>query len=133
MFVCAHLPLPLWQARIRVSARKQELEEVLHDLELRIEEEEERNIQMMTERKKLHTNIQDLEEQYVITQPHTIYIYPGPALYSHVYILYKSMVGHLSENQRNQRKVEGDFGGNVGEKSGKLKIMIICIFFTKEA
>ena len=50
---------------MRLAARKQELEEVLHDLESRIEEEEERNVSMVSEKKKLQTTIQDLEEQWV--------------------------------------------------------------------
>lgn len=49
--------------RLRLAARKQELEEILHDLEARIEEEEERNQNLTSEKKKLQLNIQDLEEQ----------------------------------------------------------------------
>ena len=47
----------------RLAARKQELEEILHDMEARIEEEEEKTLKMNEERKKLHLHIQDLEEQ----------------------------------------------------------------------
>lgn len=43
--------------RIRLTARKQELEEILHDLESRLEEEEERVGQMQTEKKKMQQNI----------------------------------------------------------------------------
>lgn len=43
--------------RARLSARQQELEEVLHDLESRLEEEEERVVQFQTERKKMQQNI----------------------------------------------------------------------------
>ena len=46
-----------------MAARKQELEEILHDMEARIEEEEEKTLKMSEERKKLQLNIQDLEEQ----------------------------------------------------------------------
>ena len=48
---------------VRLAARKQELEEILHDMEARIEEEEEKTLKMSEERKKLQLNIQDLEEQ----------------------------------------------------------------------
>ena len=51
------------EARVRLSQRKQELEELLHDLEARIEEEEERNQALTQEKKKLQLHIQDLEEQ----------------------------------------------------------------------
>ena len=44
--------------RARLAARKQELEEILHDLEARIEEEEERSNNLSTEKKKLQLNIQ---------------------------------------------------------------------------
>jgi len=46
-----------------LEVRKQELEEVLHEMEQRMEEEEEKMNIMTTERKKLQTAIQDLEEQ----------------------------------------------------------------------
>ncbi len=46
-----------------MAARKQELEEILHDMEARIEEEEEKTLKMSEERKKLQLNIQDLEDQ----------------------------------------------------------------------
>jgi len=51
------------EMRARLALRKQELEEVLHDLEARIEEEEERVTVLSTEKKRLQVNIQDLEEQ----------------------------------------------------------------------
>ncbi|XP_067128041.1 LOW QUALITY PROTEIN: myosin heavy chain, non-muscle-like [Centruroides vittatus] len=51
------------EMRLRLQTRKQELEEILHDLEARIEEEEERNQTLTAEKKKLQLNIQDLEEQ----------------------------------------------------------------------
>ena len=47
----------------RLAARKQELEEILHDMEARIEEEEEKTLKMGEERKKFQVHIQDLEEQ----------------------------------------------------------------------
>uniref|UniRef100_T1KQZ7 Myosin motor domain-containing protein n=1 Tax=Tetranychus urticae TaxID=32264 RepID=T1KQZ7_TETUR len=50
-------------ARVRLAARKQELEDILHDLEARIEEEEERNQALAAEKRKLAVVIQDLEEQ----------------------------------------------------------------------
>lgn len=51
------------ESRARAAARKQELEELLHDLEGRIEEEEERCNALGQEKKRLQLNIQDLEEQ----------------------------------------------------------------------
>lgn len=45
------------EMRSRLATRKQELEEILHDLESRLEEEEERVTQMHTERKKMQQNI----------------------------------------------------------------------------
>jgi myosin heavy chain 9/10/11/14 len=51
------------EGRMRLAARKQELEEMMQDLEARIEEEEERVIALNTEKKKQQLNIQDLEEQ----------------------------------------------------------------------
>lgn len=43
--------------RARLSAKKQELEEILHDLEARVEEEEERASHLATEKKKMQQNI----------------------------------------------------------------------------
>uniref|UniRef100_A0A4W4HTS8 Myosin-9 n=1 Tax=Electrophorus electricus TaxID=8005 RepID=A0A4W4HTS8_ELEEL len=55
------------EMRNRLVAKKQELEEILHDLEARVEEEEERANQLQTEKKKMQQNITveqpDLEQQ----------------------------------------------------------------------
>ncbi|XP_024071387.1 myosin-10 isoform X4 [Terrapene carolina triunguis] len=51
------------EMRARLAAKKQELEEILHDLESRVEEEEERNQGLQNEKKKMQAHIQDLEEQ----------------------------------------------------------------------
>ncbi|XP_059804707.1 myosin-10 isoform X4 [Hypanus sabinus] len=51
------------EMRARLAHKKQELEEILHDLEARVEEEEERNQQLQNEKKKMQQHIQDLEEQ----------------------------------------------------------------------
>merc|ERR1712142_992033 len=51
------------ESRARLATRKQELEELLGDMEARIEEEEERMAIVQGEKKKLHSTIQDLEEQ----------------------------------------------------------------------
>uniref|UniRef100_A0A8D0GJG9 Myosin heavy chain 10 n=1 Tax=Sphenodon punctatus TaxID=8508 RepID=A0A8D0GJG9_SPHPU len=51
------------EMRARLAAKKQELEEILHDLESRVEEEEERNQVLQNEKKKMQSHIQDLEEQ----------------------------------------------------------------------
>lgn len=44
--------------RARLASRKQELEEILHDLEARLEEEEERNQSVQNEKKKMQSHIQ---------------------------------------------------------------------------
>ncbi|KAK6476131.1 myosin-11-like isoform X2 [Huso huso] len=51
------------EMRIRLSAKKQELEEILHEMETRIEEEEERNVVLQGEKKKMQQQMQELEEQ----------------------------------------------------------------------
>merc|ERR1719288_462798 len=51
------------EMRARLAARKQELEEIIHDMEARIEEEEEKVLKSAEEKKKLQQHIQDLEEQ----------------------------------------------------------------------
>ena len=53
----------IFQSRSRLSARKVELEEIIHDLEGRMDEEEERYNVVVNEKKKLAVTIQDLEEQ----------------------------------------------------------------------
>uniref|UniRef100_A0A673N6J9 Myosin-9 n=1 Tax=Sinocyclocheilus rhinocerous TaxID=307959 RepID=A0A673N6J9_9TELE len=51
------------EMRNRLVAKKQELEEILHDLEARVEEEEERANHLQGEKKKMQQNIADLEQQ----------------------------------------------------------------------
>lgn len=51
------------EMRARLVNRKQELEEILHDMESRLEEEEERVNQMHVERKKMQQNIAVSEEK----------------------------------------------------------------------
>ncbi|KAM8927461.1 myosin-10-like isoform 2-T2 [Pelodytes ibericus] len=51
------------EMRARLASKKQELEEILHDLESRVEEEEERSLQLQNEKKKIIQHVQDLEEQ----------------------------------------------------------------------
>lgn len=46
------------EMRARLANRKQELEEVLGDLETRLEEEEERSSQLTNEKKKMQQNVQ---------------------------------------------------------------------------
>ena len=46
------------EMRARLAAKKQELEEILHDLESRVEEEEERNQIMQNEKKKMQSHLQ---------------------------------------------------------------------------
>uniref|UniRef100_A0A4W4H1U2 Myosin, heavy chain 10, non-muscle n=1 Tax=Electrophorus electricus TaxID=8005 RepID=A0A4W4H1U2_ELEEL len=50
------------EMRARLVAKKQELEEILHDLESRVEEEEERNQGLQNEKKKMQSHIQCLLE-----------------------------------------------------------------------
>lgn len=45
------------EMRARLAAKKQELEEILHDLEARVEEEEERASHLSAEKKKMQQNI----------------------------------------------------------------------------
>ena len=45
------------EMRARLVARQQELEDILHDLEARVEEEEERVTHLQTEKKKMQLNI----------------------------------------------------------------------------
>lgn len=54
------------EMRARLAARKQELEEVLGEMESRLEEEEERGLQLTTEKKKMQQNIQVLKSILVI-------------------------------------------------------------------
>ena len=53
------------KSRNRLAARKEELEEILKEMEARLEEEEKRTVSQGQEKKKLQVTIQDLEEQYV--------------------------------------------------------------------
>lgn len=53
--------------RARLASRKQELEEILHDLESRVEEEEERNQSLQNEKRKMQSHIQ------VDTKPLTLH------------------------------------------------------------
>lgn len=46
------------EMRVRLLSRKQELEEILHDLESRVEEEEERSQSLQNEKKKMQSHIQ---------------------------------------------------------------------------
>lgn len=46
------------EMRARLAARKQELEEILHDLEARLEEEEERASHIVADKKKMQQNIE---------------------------------------------------------------------------
>ena len=46
------------EMRARLASRKLELEEVLSELESRLEDEEERGVQLTNEKKKLQQNVQ---------------------------------------------------------------------------
>uniref|UniRef100_A0A8C5JUN6 Myosin heavy chain 11 n=1 Tax=Junco hyemalis TaxID=40217 RepID=A0A8C5JUN6_JUNHY len=51
------------EMRVRLAAKKQELEEVLHEMEARIEEEEERSQQLQAEKKKMQQQMLEQLEQ----------------------------------------------------------------------
>lgn len=53
------------ELRARLVNRKQELEEILHDMESRLEEEEERANQLHIERKKMQQNIAVSREKII--------------------------------------------------------------------
>lgn len=53
------------EMRARLVNRKQELEDILHDMESRLEEEEERANQLHVERKKMQQNIAVSKEQII--------------------------------------------------------------------
>lgn len=53
------------EMRARLVNRKQELEEILHDMESRMEEEEERAAQLHNERKKMQQNIAVSREKII--------------------------------------------------------------------
>lgn len=53
------------EMRARLAAKKQELEEILHDLESRVEEEEERNQILQNEKKKMQAHIQVSDSLYL--------------------------------------------------------------------
>ncbi|XP_061761638.1 myosin-11-like isoform X1 [Nerophis ophidion] len=53
------------EMRVRLEAKKQELEEVLHEMEVRLEEEEERGTTMQQERKDLEHQLQCMEAHLV--------------------------------------------------------------------
>ncbi|XP_068605476.1 myosin-11-like [Brachionichthys hirsutus] len=49
------------ETRVRMEAKKQELEEVLHEMEARLEEEEDRSLALQQERKELEQQLQLME------------------------------------------------------------------------
>lgn len=51
------------ESRARLNKRKEELEDILHELEMRIEEEEDMNNKFVDEKKVLTQNLKDLEDQ----------------------------------------------------------------------
>ncbi|XP_076001888.1 myosin-11a isoform X2 [Genypterus blacodes] len=50
------------EMRVRLGAKKQELEEILHEMEARLDEEEERSQVLSVEKKKMQQQMQELEE-----------------------------------------------------------------------
>lgn len=58
------------EMRARLAAKKQELEEILHDLEARVEEEEERASQLLSEKKKMQQNIAVSSKSSLILYTH---------------------------------------------------------------
>lgn len=60
--------------RARLETKKQELEEFIHDLESRLEEEEDRAVQLHDERKKMQLNISVSDASSIsacFPKPHT--------------------------------------------------------------
>ncbi|CAK6978097.1 myosin-11-like [Scomber scombrus] len=53
------------EMRVRLEAKKQELEEVLHEMEARLEEEEEHSISLQQERKEMEEQIKLIESRLV--------------------------------------------------------------------
>lgn len=51
------------EARNRLLTRKQELEDLIQDFEMKLGDEEEKNTKYVEEKKKLQQGIQDLEER----------------------------------------------------------------------
>lgn len=45
------------EMRVRLATKKQELEEILHEMEARLEEEEDRGAALQMEKKKMHDQI----------------------------------------------------------------------------
>ena len=60
--------------RVRLLSRKQELEEILHDLESRVEEEEERNQSLQNEKKKMQSHIQVQNLYIIIHRPPPFFV-----------------------------------------------------------
>jgi len=54
------------EARNRLQTRKQELEDIIADFGVKAQEEEEKAVKMVEEKKKLQGSIQDLEERLVL-------------------------------------------------------------------
>ena len=52
------------EARNRLQQRKEELEDLIQDFEVKAQEEEEKVAKMVEDKKKLQTSIQDLEERF---------------------------------------------------------------------
>uniref|UniRef100_A0A8C7ZY13 Myosin, heavy chain 11a, smooth muscle n=1 Tax=Oryzias sinensis TaxID=183150 RepID=A0A8C7ZY13_9TELE len=50
------------EMRVRLAAKKQELEEILHEMEARLDEEEERAQTLLLDKKKMQQQMQELEE-----------------------------------------------------------------------
>uniref|UniRef100_A0A669DIS5 Myosin, heavy chain 11a, smooth muscle n=1 Tax=Oreochromis niloticus TaxID=8128 RepID=A0A669DIS5_ORENI len=50
------------EMRVRLATKKQELEEILHEMEARLDEEEERSQGLLVEKKKMQQQMQELEE-----------------------------------------------------------------------
>ncbi|KAG7214533.1 hypothetical protein INR49_023048 [Caranx melampygus] len=50
------------EMRVRLAAKKQELEEILHEMEARLDEEEERSQTLLLDKKKMQQQLQELEE-----------------------------------------------------------------------
>lgn len=56
------------EMRVRLAAKKQELEEILHEMEARLDEEEERAQTLLVDKKKM-------QQQMQVYSPHSFLLY----------------------------------------------------------
>lgn len=87
---------------MRLEAKKQELEEVLHEMEARLEEEEERSLSLQQERK-------DMEQQLQVETLLVVVCFSSPlfstcSLTTHVFL--QLMESHIAEEEDARQKLQ---------------------------